>query len=290
MHHEPRPGRPAPAPLGAFQGRSGRATLFETGQTVYRHAHAQFNVLINVSGAEETYLVDDVGPCPLTRDRLILLNPWTPHANKRSVQAGRATVLSLFFEAGMAHLPHGRSIPRNLFPHPSAAMTPEVRVAAECLAHMLTTADPLPGSDLEAALDDAFATVAATYGAGAAFPAALPSLDGRIRRAVEMMRREAAPGLDIGAVCREVGLSRTRFYDRFRVNLGISPRLFIDGLRFDAAIGLLAGSEESLADIAYDLGFPAQSQFSRFFKEKTGFCPSAYRRSVSGGRFQRAST
>ena len=285
MHHEPRPGRHAPAPFGAFQGPVGRATLFGTGQTVYRHAHAQFNVLINVSGADETYVVDGVGPCPLTRDRLILLNPWTPHASRRSAWVGRATVLSLFFEAGTARSPQGRSIPRNLFPQPSATMTAEVRVAAENLAHMLTTPDPVPGVDLEAALDDAFATVIATYGVDSNSPVAMPSLDGRIRRAVEMMRREPVPGLDIDAVCREVGLSRTRFYDRFRVSLGISPRLFIDGLRFDAAIGMLARSERSLADIAYDLGFPAQSQFSRFFKEKTGFCPSAYRRSVSGCQF-----
>ena len=246
--------------------------------------------MINISGASESYLVDGVGPCPLTRDRLILLNPWTAHANRRPAQTGRATVLSLFFEAGTPGPPHGRHGTRSLFAHPSAAMTPEVRAAAERLAHILTTPDPAPGDDVEVALDDAFATVAAVHGMDAAFPVALPSVDGRIRRAVEMMRREAGPCLDIGAVCREVGLSRTRFYDRFRVSLGISPQLFIDGLRFDAAIGMLAGSEQSLGDIAYDLGFPAQSQFSRFFKEKTGFCPSDYRRSLSGGWSQHAST
>lgn len=269
-------------PLGVFRGRFGRVSLFETCQPVCRHAHAQFNVIIKVAGADETYEVDGAGPCPLTGDRLILLDPWTPHANRRSAVAGKAVLLSLYLEPSWLRAPDGQPVSRMLFAEPSAAVTAEVRTVATRLTHMLTAPDPVSGEHLEAALQDAFAAVVGTYGSGAVLPAPLPTLDGRIRRAVALMTRDAPAGVDIDAVCRAVGLSRTRFYDRFRASLGVSPRLFADGLRLDAAIGMLAHSRRPIGDISGRLGFSAQSQFTRFFREKTGFSPGAYRRSLSG--------
>ena len=277
LHREPA----LAIPLGAFKGRLGRASLFETTQAVGRHAHAQYNVMINVGGADETYEVDGFGACRLTRDRLILLNPWMAHANKRPRRIGTGTVLSLFIDADWGRTAEGLSVPHIRFAHPSAVMTADLRLVAQRLAHRLTSASPVPGAELEAMLQETFSTVLGTFGVSALFSSLPSTSDSRIRRAAESMKRQAQAGIDIAAVCREVGLSRTRFYNRFQACLGVTPRLFMEGLRFDAALTLMAQTGHSLVDISSDLGFPAPSHFTRFFREKTGLSPSAFRRSLS---------
>ena len=267
--------------LGVFQGCFGRVSLFRTGQSVYRHAHPQFNVMLKMLGPDESYMVRGTGPCPLTCDKLILLNPWTPHANRRSAFAEKTTVLSLYLEANWVRTLDGRPVSRVLFTNPSAIVTAEMRSIADHLTHLLVSTNPVSSIDLEAVLQTAFVAVMRTYSAGVTVPASVPPIDGRVRRAVDLMHREARTGIKIDAICREVGLSRTRFYDRFQNSLGVSPRLFIDGLRLDVAIEMLARSRRSISDVSSDLGFAAQSQFTRFFKEKTGFSPSAYRRSLN---------
>lgn len=42
----------------------------------------------------------------------------------------------------------------------------------------------------------------------------------------------------------------------------------------------LAASSRPVKELAYDLGFPSQASFCRFFKTKTGFTPQEYRKSV----------
>ena len=53
---------------------------------------------------------------------------------------------------------------------------------------------------------------------------------------------------------------------------------YIRKLRIDKATTLLAGSQYSLAEIAYLTGFSDQSHFNRIFKKNIGITPAQYRR------------
>ena len=53
---------------------------------------------------------------------------------------------------------------------------------------------------------------------------------------------------------------------------------YIRKLRIEKATTLLAGSQYSLAEIAYITGFSDQSHFNRIFKKNIGITPSQYRR------------
>jgi AraC-like DNA-binding protein len=53
---------------------------------------------------------------------------------------------------------------------------------------------------------------------------------------------------------------------------------YIRKLRIDKATTLLAGSQHSLAEIAYLTGFSDQSHFNRIFKKNIGITPAQYRR------------
>ena len=64
--------------------------------------------------------------------------------------------------------------------------------------------------------------------------------------------------------------------------MGISPGLYIDSFCCDWAAEQLCDRSRRVADIARELGFSAQSHFTRFFKSKTGVAPREFRRRRGG--------
>ena len=51
----------------------------------------------------------------------------------------------------------------------------------------------------------------------------------------------------------------------------------------ETAISRLASGRGKIADVAAELGFSAQSNFTRFFLNQVGVPPSEYRRATAGG-------
>jgi AraC-like DNA-binding protein len=79
----------------------------------------------------------------------------------------------------------------------------------------------------------------------------------------------------------QVGLSRSRFYDLFQLCTGFSPRAYLDMLCVETAISRLSYGRGKIAEVAAELGFSAQSNFTRFFLNQVGVPPSEYRRAAS---------
>jgi len=105
--------------------------------------------------------------------------------------------------------------------------------------------------------------------------------DGRIRRAIALLRAHPNKDLSMNEVATQVGLSRSRFYDLFHVCTGLSPRAYLDMLCVEAAIARLSSGRGKIAELAAELGFSAQSNFTRFFLNQVGVPPSEYRRAAS---------
>ena len=78
-----------------------------------------------------------------------------------------------------------------------------------------------------------------------------------------------------------MGLSRSRFYDLFQICTGFSPRAYLDLLCIEAAISRLSSGRGKIAELSAELGFSAQSNFTRFFHNQVGVPPSEYRRAAS---------
>lgn len=104
--------------------------------------------------------------------------------------------------------------------------------------------------------------------------------DSRMRRAVALLRERPTKELDIDRVASRVGLSRSRFYDLFQVCTGRSPRAYLDMLCLGKAMTALAAQRVRIADLSQELGFSAQSNFTRFFLNHVGIPPSQYRRAA----------
>lgn len=72
-------------------------------------------------------------------------------------------------------------------------------------------------------------------------------------------------------------LSQHYFSDLIKKSTGRSPKDHINDFVIEQAKSLLMGTEQSVSEIAYDLGFNYPHYFTRLFKSKTGQTPVEYR-------------
>jgi AraC family transcriptional regulator len=114
--------------------------------------------------------------------------------------------------------------------------------------------------------------------------------DFRLRKALTLMRENVARDLDMETVARKSGLSRAHFFSIFRDELELTPAIFWNSLRMEEAMLQMRSSPESLTSVASNLGFNAQCNFTRFFRQRTGVAPSEYRRALRRKRRGRAGT
>lgn len=70
------------------------------------------------------------------------------------------------------------------------------------------------------------------------------------------------------------------FFELFRKTTKLTPRVYANVLRMEAAITALTAGQTPIADLAYDMGFSAPGHFTRFFREHLGTTPTEYRRVV----------
>jgi len=105
--------------------------------------------------------------------------------------------------------------------------------------------------------------------------------DSRIRRAIALLRARPNKELNMDDLASQVGLSRSRFYDLFQLCTGFSPRAYLDMLCVETAISRLSSGQGKIAEVSAELGFSAQSNFTRFFLNQVGVPPSEYRRAAT---------
>ena len=86
--------------------------------------------------------------------------------------------------------------------------------------------------------------------------------------------------LDVMAVARHSGLSRPHFFALFRQCTNLTPNLYANVLRMNQAVNQLSESADSIAEISEELGFHAQSHFTRFFRSHQGVPPTEFRRAL----------
>ena len=84
------------------------------------------------------------------------------------------------------------------------------------------------------------------------------------------------PEFTAGCLAEEVALSRRQLTRRLKSAVGETPAAFIRQRRIERAKQLLAGSGETVAEVAYAVGFRSPSHFSQVFQEKVGLQPTSY--------------
>jgi AraC-like DNA-binding protein len=96
----------------------------------------------------------------------------------------------------------------------------------------------------------------------------------RIDRWLRAHLSEALRIADLAAHC---GFGMRRFHQLFIEAFGETPHRYLQRLRLDAALTLLADPRETLADIALTVGFADQSAFTHAFTKRFGLAPGQWR-------------
>jgi len=90
----------------------------------------------------------------------------------------------------------------------------------------------------------------------------------------------ADPGVNsLKEVRQELNISERSLERLFKINIGMSPKLYARVCRFQASLNSLRNNGyEKLSDISYGNGYADQSHFIREFREFSGVTPNAWLR------------
>jgi AraC family transcriptional regulator len=269
--------------LSILQGRFGRVALLDMDTSLVDHAHPHYHLIFKASGPDQNFVVEGQ-TVPLRSDTLVAVNSWQQHAYEHRTSAERTLFLALYIEPGWladADRHFAACSEPGFFPQAGIAITSEIdRLRAGVVRRM---ADPSQGHDeLQELILDLCLNVAYGFSdwrdraAGLHRPRG--TSDYRIGRALRHIRESADEALDLDAVARASGLSRPHFNHLFRSCTGVSPRVYVNALRVETAVGRLRQYDNEIGNISQELGFSAQSNFTRFFQQHTGTSPNQYRR------------
>jgi AraC-like DNA-binding protein len=272
-------------PIRVFDGSFGRLQLLEASAGAQPLVGSAPQIIAKQAGADVIAVVDG-NEHSLTRDSLLFLNPGATSHLK--FEPGAASVQLVWFQASgdwlRAGFPAVFDLGNRPFGTPRETITPRIRQLADTLAIEVLNDQFLSHERLEFMLQELMLSIVETYvarrQAGGRLWRGSPFADTRIRRALALLRAHPNKDVNINDLASQVGLSRSRFYDLFQVSTGRSPRSYLDLLCVESAISKLSSGSGKIGEVSAELGFSAQSNFTRFFQQQVGIPPSEYRRAA----------
>lgn len=272
-----------------FQGRFGRVALLDMTAPLIGHAHHHCHILIKVGGVDGSFRVRGE-LAPLTDDTAVLVNAWEHHAYEHKAPPGERTlILALYIEpAWLAEIQRSLALsghPR-FFPQSTVQLNSATRKTVEEFVLELWWSDEVSPSRLENLLFELVIEVIERFSGWRDLVSLLrhrppAAMDPRIRQAIALMKQDVARELDVDALALQAGLSRAHFFTLFHRDTKVTPLVYANVLRFEAAVHRLTEGRDAVGDIATDLGFSAPSHFARFFRAHLGITPTDYRRKVN---------
>jgi AraC-like DNA-binding protein len=99
----------------------------------------------------------------------------------------------------------------------------------------------------------------------------------RLLRARDAMDRDYAQPLDVAALARIALLSPSHFTRRFKATFGETPHQYLYRRRIERAKWLLRGSDLTVTDICFEVGYTSIGTFTRTFVRLVGETPGRHR-------------
>lgn len=265
------------------EGAFGQAIVLESRTSLVAHSHTESQVAFWLGGARAKAQVGKT-VVHYTEDAGVATNAYQLHDMTLLEQNGTAVFLLLMISRDWLNERRKATGRPFLFPCPCIPVDDNLRKACWRLLNILMTNNgnrALIDAEAESLID---ASVAAATGSKEAAGMRMlpPLLDHRLRAAITLMRDHVGGGIAVEEIAERVGLSRAHFFVLFKDQLNTTPQVFWSALRVEEAMRRLIAPKATLTDVAFDLGFSAPSNFSRFFKEHIGVSPSTFRRAATG--------
>jgi AraC-like DNA-binding protein len=105
--------------------------------------------------------------------------------------------------------------------------------------------------------------------------------DPAIGRALSLMHARLNEGWTADALAREVNLSRSTFADHFTTLIGVPPMRYLLNWRMQVARQKLHQAHQTIAQIAFDVGYESEAAFTRAFRREFGLPPAMWRKTAS---------
>lgn len=269
--------------LAVFHGPFGRVCLYSMDRAMVPHGHREGHLIFHVQGPAGQLVVDDK-VYPLSSGQAVAISPWQTHFY-RPLDPTRPTRAAVFYIRPAWFLNASRRAQCSLrFGRVGIEVTDFLARMVYAVAHAMLDPDrddPMIEERICDLTQLAFDQSWQWTDSGPAFTGpSLPKRDYRIRNALRLLQDRLCDVMELDQVAREVGLSRPHFFKLFRMQVGVTPNIYLNALRMERAIDRLSGSQSAVSTIGLDLGFSSQASFSRFFIANGVVAPSDYRRSV----------
>lgn len=98
-----------------------------------------------------------------------------------------------------------------------------------------------------------------------------------VDKARVFMQNNVESNLEMPEVAEYLNVSYSNFRHIFKQYTGISPSQYYLNIKIQRAKDLLKSTSVSIKEISYILHFETSEYFTKLFKKKTGFTPSAFR-------------
>jgi AraC-like DNA-binding protein len=107
--------------------------------------------------------------------------------------------------------------------------------------------------------------------------------DPAVGKALALMHTQLARAWTSEDLADAVNLSRSAFADRFSSLLGQPPMRYLTGWRMQVAGHKLREGRQTIAQIAFDIGYESEAAFTRAFKRELGVPPATWRKNLVAG-------
>ena len=101
--------------------------------------------------------------------------------------------------------------------------------------------------------------------------------DPYVGRALALIHHQLKEPWSVGALAKEVALSRSAFVERFTSIVGMSPIRYLTVWRLQTARINLRETTKTINQLAHSVGYESEEAFSRAFKREFGLSPARWR-------------
>jgi AraC-like DNA-binding protein len=114
--------------------------------------------------------------------------------------------------------------------------------------------------------------------------------DPAVGRALAAIHREPERAWTVAELAKKAGVSRSVFAERFRTLLGEAPLAYVARWRLQLGARLLETSDDTVLQVALNVGYESEAAFNRAFKREFELPPARYRQQQRVARGRGAST
>lgn len=265
--------------VAVCHGPFGRVSIYDLDRPLVLHAHREAHLIFFLEGSRGLVTVGGhstrVDPF-----MAVAINPWEPHNFRPETPGCFGLFLVVYLRPEWLAAQTVTPVGGMVFPSSELVVTRELAAWRDNIVEMLLCSrrDLDLGPVLMALAQASSEPIEPGLASSFAHLSPEGALDKRVLRACRLLEENPSYEGALERVAREAGLSRAHFFKLFRQQVGVTPTVFSNTLRLDAALDRLVFSQDPVTRIGNGLGFSCQSVFTRFFTSHMGMAPRDYRR------------